>query len=769
MGVLIMNKQPLYWIGIRESELEDTGLLFEGSITIFGSGKGNNYAFDKEFSIRYDYNEDSDLLNEFINLKAKIILSQNPNTRFMLYYPVDIVILDREVASKTLYVNDIQITEFLDDKIKTRNWLIEHIPMPHYHVTYGEKINYEYLTSIFPNYNKFVVQSDYSCGGSGTWLLTQDNVPDIMERISSYEKYTLLPYYEHSVSVNIHLIIYEQEILLMPASVQIITQKSCSLSYHGSDFIMYKYLPEDVQDKVNRYAEVIGKQLQYSGYRGVCGVDFIATQDEVYFSEVNGRFQSSTVLINKAMQCSGLNLSLQQLHIDAFSNSKCTIELPAFEVKYSLFGFSYNPETFEKIKYFFERVKTCPQIVCCQDDKLDWNMKLEKNTYLFKIICDTNMASVGAEFETLLHPNFKLDKHIFQPEYYFKQLPELKIMLLSHGIGIGRRAQEKLNMDGGVNFEEFEAIDLRIEDNIYINVPYKTKFSTLSPFHIELGKDKKMYLKYFNKTLTTCQIRTKNILDSHVTKNGFLYDDFMYLGNDRLRINHRVGCDFKSVRKGCKFCDIEESDILLPMEDIKEAIDAYTNYECIKHFMIGGGSEPIDSDFNKIIEIAKYLKERFNKPINVMSLPPLDTDILYKFQNAGITEVTFNLEVYDRTLAQKYMPGKGALSLDIYDKAFQKSVQIWGRTNNVRTVFIVGLERERTLLDGIKHVCAMGVSPILSLLKGIKGTPMEYVLPPSDEQILKIYNKVQDICRTYGIEQGPSCRCCEDNTLKISC
>lgn len=274
---------------------------------------------------------------------------------------------------------------------------------------------------------------------------------------------------------------------------------------------------------------------------------------------------------------------------------------------------------------------------------------------------------------------------------------------------------------------------------------------------------------YFDNKLTAAQIRTKNRLDSKVTRNGFIYDDFMYLGNDRLRINHRVGCNFKTIKRGCKFCDIEESDILLPMGDIKEAIDDYSDNECIQHFLIGGGSEPIDSDFHKIIEIAKYLKDHFHKPINVMSLPPLDTDILCKFQDAGITEVTFNVEVYDRTLARKYMPGKGAIALDVYDKAFQKSVQLWGKSGNVRTVFIVGLESERTLLEGIKHVCTMGVSPILSLLKGIRGTPMEHVLPPSDVQILEIYNKVQNICRTYGIEQGPSCRCCEDNTLKISC
>lgn len=766
-----MNKSTstLYWIGIRESELEDTGSLFEGSITIFGSGKENNYAFDKEYLFRYDYNKDLDLLNIFINQKAKMLINKNPGVRFMLYYPADISILSPEVSEKTLYVNDMQITEFLDDKISTRIWLSEHIPLPHFTVTKGKNINYQYLTSIFPDYDKFVIQSDYSCGGSGTWLLTNKNVPNIMKNISSDCKYTLLPYYENSISINIHLVIYEQEVLLLPASMQIITQKSYSLAYQGSDFIMYNHLPKDIQNKVNKYATIIGKQLQYSGYRGVCGIDFIATQNEVFFSEVNARFQSSSILVNKAMYNSGINISLQQLHIDAFLNSKCSVELPEFEVRYSFYGYSYDPNTFEKAKYIYQCIQDCPEIIECQDDYLDWNIKLEKNTHLFKIISNTSITSIGAEFTTLVHPDLKIEEHIFHPEQYHRQLSELKIMLLSHGIRVDKYATEKLNEEGGINYEEFEAIDLIIENNIYINVPYKTKLSSLSPFEIELDQNGGFFLSYFGKRLTSAKIRTVSKLDACISQNGFLYEDFIYLGNDRLRIFHRNGCNFKTLGKGCKFCDIEKNDIPLPMEDIKEAIDAYSGYRCIRHFMIGGGSDQIDSNFERIIYIAKYIKKKFNKPINVMSLPPINTDILYAFKEAGVTEVTFNLEIYDRELAYKYMPGKGMLSLNTYDRAFQKAVKLWGNTGNVRTVFIVGLESEKTLLEGVNHVCALGVSPILSLLKGINGTPMEYFLPPSDQQILKIYDKVQDICHRYGIDQGPSCRCCEDNTLKISC
>lgn len=133
-----MNDFHLYWIGIRESELEDTGALFTGSITIFGTGNGNNYAFDKEYHYRYDYNQDSDLLNTFINEKALQILAGDSDARFMLYYPVDIAILSPKVQEHTLYANDIQLTKFLDDKIKTRMWLSEQISMPPFFTVVGQ-------------------------------------------------------------------------------------------------------------------------------------------------------------------------------------------------------------------------------------------------------------------------------------------------------------------------------------------------------------------------------------------------------------------------------------------------------------------------------------------------------------------------------------------------------------------------------------------------------------------------------------------------------
>lgn len=763
-----MQNFHLYWIGIRESELEDTGALFTGSITIFGTGNGNNYAFDKEYHYRYDYNQDSDLLNSFINKKALQILTRDSDARFMLYYQADITILYPKVRKHTLYANDIPLTKFLDDKIKTRMWLNEKISMPPFLTVAGRNIKYSDLKSMFPQYDKFVIQADYSCGGSGTWLLTSDNRSETAKRISASLHYTAMPYFENSVSLNVHIVIYKNDIIIMPASIQLISIKQYSLSYQGSDFIAYTYLPELIREKVENSARIIGKQLQYSGYRGVCGIDFIATQNDVYFSEINGRFQSSTILLNKAMRNIGLNISMQTLHIDAFENNMCTVKLPDLSVPYSIYGYSYQPQFLDRLKYLLSYAKKAQEVIEIQTDELDWTMNFETNTYLFKLIFHTNIAFVGMEHTTIIHSNLDIMHTILNPNNYKNQLLELKIMLLNHGIRIEQDALDLLNKNGGVNYKEFEAIDMVLENHIYINVPYTTKLSFLSPFSVKVNNLECLILSFFNHPITEITIRTTDSLSKCVSKNGIPYEKFIYLGNDRLRIYHRNGCSFKSMNMDCKFCDIEADDRPLLMEDIREATDAYADHSNINHFMIGGGSERIDSDFKNIILIAEYLKNRFAKPINVMSIPPIDIEVLHKLKKAGVTEVTFNLEIFDRDTAKEYMPGKGSLSLDLYDAAFQEAVKLWGNTGNVRTVFIVGLENRISLFRGLEHVCKLGVYPILSLLRGIDGTPLAHCLPPQDKEIIEIYHMARNICQSFRMDLGPSCHYCEDNTLKIS-
>ena len=150
-----------------------------------------------------------------------------------------------------------------------------------------------------------------------------------------------------------------------------------------------------------------------------------------------------------------------------------------------------------------------------------------------------------------------------------------------------------------------------------------------------------------------------------------------------------------------------------------------------------------------------------------MCLPPKDLSVLQTWYDAGITEIAFNLELFDRVKAKQYMPGKGRIRIEQYLAAFDKAVSIWGKNGNVRTLFIAGLETQETLLKGIETVCSRGVMPILSVFRALNNTQMEDIVPPSNEWLHELYNKAEIICSQYNLHLGPRCPACQNNTLSL--
>lgn len=763
-----LMKNPLFWIGIRETEIADCNHLFTGSITIFGSGENGNHSFDHSTGCRFDYNQDNQQWVSFAIEQIHNICQEYPNAQFMLYYPDEYNSYGNELPQHLICQNDNGLIELLEDKHRTRKWLSSCIPTCPYVVCLGEEIDYETLCGNFPGYTKFVAQEAYSCGGSGTYFVTSSK--DFAKYILSDNAYSFSPYLESSISPNIHIIVYENEVLLLPPSVQLFSSGTKHFHYQGADYVMFNKLPENIIQKVFQYARLIGDRLRFAGYRGVCGIDFLCDDTETYFMEINARFQSSSFLINKALGEASIACSVQELHRDAFLHQTCSYCPLSFSVEYSFWGYSYDPHFHDQLRYIHAlHASGDDRDVICMDDSLDWNMCLEEGTYLFKSVFHGNIAALSPEFTCRIHSNIEVGDGL-QTALCRNEDDAIrwKIMLLNHGVRISEQAMKTAAEIGEINYEEFAAVDMHINGQIYVNVPYMTNHSQISPFEIDVSSPGKFVLCYQGKFLANIDIRYRDKLSLKITHSGIAYSDIGYLSNDRLRIFHRFGCFFKECHCGCKFCDVEPSDESLRFEDIKEVLDTYKNIPDVRHYLVGGGSDKPASNFDNIIKIVEYMRSISDKPIYLMSLPPHDIHILARLKQAGITEVAFNLEIFDRTLAQSYMPGKGNISLEVYKAAFEEAVALWGNTGNVRTIFVVGLEPTESLLKGIEYVCRLGVAPILSLFKPIEDTALSHLLAPSDEEIYEIYNRALHICKENNIELGPACHCCEDNTLKVS-
>lgn len=761
---------PLYWIGIRQSELRDTQNLFSGSITIFGFNQNGPQTFEQFQQMRYDYNQDSEEWVNFVNTSVDELLRRDPNCRFMLYAPGDAMYYGQAVQTKSVCQNPQPLLELLDNKFQTRQWLSDYVPILPYKIQNGETLDYHSICHDFPEFQKFVVQAAYSCGGSGTWLITEKNHAHLLDRLDPETLYAVSPYQENSISPNIHLMIYAQEIVLFPPSIQLIEISQEGFSYKGADFPLYRSLSGQLDQRLRTYAQKIGNILQKAGYRGVCGIDFLIANDTIYLMEVNPRFQSSTFLLNRAIREAGCNYSLQAMQLEAFDKPKASADyrgISNIEVPYSCFHYEYQPERAGELHYIWELLQNTSEAECI-DDGLDWSMCLEPHTYLYKAVFRGSIAALSPSFQCRLHGNVGLSPALIGAKELSGDLERLKCMLLAHGTRLSDTAGKQLENEGGFNHEEFSALDIVLLEHIYICVPYDTSRSNLSPFCVEADSVGSYFLSYYGERLLAVHVRLKDAIGEQRTQRQIPYHDITYLGNDRLRVFHRAGCYFKDHGLGCQFCDVSKDDRIFTKEDIFQALDAYRGHPKVRHYLIGGGSASPDDDFLTIEAIAKHICRIDPKPIYLMSLPPKDTAVLVRLKNAGITQVAFNLEVFDRTLARRYMPGKGSIPLSVYEDAFCSATKLWGRDGNVRTIFIVGLEPTDSLLRGIAHVAELGVAPILSLFRPVENTPLQNLLPPSDAEIWEIYRQAKAICSRYGLSLGPSCPYCQDNTLAIS-
>ena len=151
-----------------------------------------------------------------------------------------------------------------------------------------------------------------------------------------------------------------------------------------------------------------------------------------------------------------------------------------------------------------------------------------------------------------------------------------------------------------------------------------------------------------------------------------------------------------------------------------------------------------------------------------MSIPPKELAILDKLKDAGITEVAFNLEMFNRKLAKQIMPGKGDIELKQYMSAFEHAVKLWGNTGCVRSLLIYGFDLDKEFIDGIEKLCRTGVEPIISIFRPLENTELVVQNPPLTSSIFGIYQECQRIAQKYNLILGPDCPQCQNNTLSYT-
>ncbi len=745
----------LVWVGPRDSDIQFSK-SFKDSICYFSNKNPipnrKTHIYGKTFI-------------NFIEVKMKHILRLHSNARFIFYNPKIAYSLNEEMTKYVLCLNKKYILDLLSDKIYTRYWMANYVPVLPSILQDSCHLSFDELENKLGYFPAYIVQQNRSSGGFGTFYVSREN--RMLKTLS--ETYTELfivsPYIENCLSVNINALIGEKQIYFFPLSLQITEQNGNRLIYHGSDYISIRNLSLDKQTKVQDYTKKILQVIQSLGYRGIIGIDFIIKGDMVYFQELNPRYQASSFLIDASLKEMGYP-DLAKMNIDLFYGyNEISLDTKNLLVEYSFYKYIYEENA--KHLYYIEdiaRNNSYVSQICL--DGWNYDIKAEKNAYCYAIVFSTNITSLNFDGGYNLYSNITGEEEYLK-ENMFTQIG-LKIALLNQGCVITKDVADFLNSKGIVKKAVFSSIDFRLSNGLYINAPVNLKFTDFSPFNINVNSDNHLVLNYYNNTISEIDIEMQPNWYDLCTKNNVTYSTLAYLSTDRLRIKHETACEMKKTGKGCAFCSVPISRNNFNTEDIKEVIDKLLSNPEFRHILIGGGSGNPLEEYKKIIDISKFIRTiNKNIPIYLMSLPPTKDKIIERYKEAGINEVAFNIEIWDRNLAQKIMPGKGQILLETYLHALQYATNLWGTTGNVRTALIVGLDNSETLLKGIQILCEYGIQPMLSVFRPMKNTKLESFVPLSNKALLSFYEKANDICSQYNIKLGPSCDACKNNMLAI--
>lgn len=754
--------KDLYWVGIRQSEIETVSNMFTGSVCLFGENKPNNFVFEHK---RCNQNIITDEMHNYYSETLKYIINQNPNSKFMFYNQNKAFNYGSEVLKHSICCNDKMLLDNLSNKIWVRkifSQIIKAIPSIEMEFTRNNILK---ASEFFGKTKKLILQRPISGGGTGTFLYDSENDATTKE-LKENERVLVSPYMDNSFSANTTLVIGAKNYLILPSSLQVIEQINNKFLYRGADYIAFSKLDNKLQEKVRQNADKIARYLKSLGYRGVIGIDFIIDRNnEVYFIELNNRFQASTDLLNIAIS---EDVSVQMLNFMAFKGDF----LPEIDAKInfsSYFYYNESPCNFSDLKSkhdAYSRQLSNDEINGCYSlllDGFDANAPLSDYCYGFKVNFNKQICMPSPDGQLWINENVSYVKPKLY-SCYKNDLLKLKIALLNQGVCLAAE------ISSDVKAAVYKSIDIQIDFNgkkVTLNCPYKINFSQISPFFV----DKDLNLTYAGQVLFKIEIDKSGIPATAKTSSGKQISQVVYMSEDRLRIKTMSGCDFKRANAGCDFCNNPSNCIYFDLADVTESIDyAVALYgKKIRHFLIGGGTDFREIYWELVENIINYIHSRKEFPQEItLMVAPFNTSKLEKLKQLFVTDFSVNIEIYDDKLANRLMKGKG-IKRQLYFDFFREAKGDWQTYGDLRSMIMVGLESTENLFKLVGELVSLGVQPVLSIFRPLPQTPMENNIMPPNDYLEKIYYKSLDICRKTNplYNLGPKCSACKNNVLAL--
>jgi len=348
-------------------------------------------------------------------------------------------------------------------------------------------------------------------------------------------------------------------------------------------------------------------------------------------------------------------------------------------------------------------------------------------------------------------------------------LLRLKVELLCSGLRLadnlkpsGYRASKRASLSEG------RCLNLYWEGTkIPVNVAVHEEFIRNSPF--EYDHSKKQIQKNGIPVIEAHLIEDPDWLLDTLPDGTRMADIFQLHASNAIATSLVNYCHFKDDGNGCKYCALESVGGVVKKDPAQIAAAVKHLEDKGLNFMelnLNAGTLPgVDRSAELYMEVINAVRKVSNIPIAAQICPPEELIYIQRLKEAGLTTISFNLEIFDENSRREICPGKSKVSVAHYLEALKYATGVFGR-GQVSSWLIAGLEPKETTIEGVRAVAATGAIPFVTVFRPLIGTELSSKLPPAVEDVIEIFRAVGQAVRENRIDPGESecgcvnCGCC---------
>jgi len=341
----LLGKKKLVWFGTRGSDaqsmfhipqfreifsiispVEDASAISEVCLEDMTRRRINNNTYEIHL-------DNSPEVQEF---RRRLFISLGEASAIVAYRPVKVL-----TTAYFLRLNFVEYLGLLEERQAQFNYKpfietelrkigVRTIPWQYY----GEH-NFPSLVHILEQGPVVIRQASRSMGGEGLLVVDKPSNIEIKEWPSQDGFLAIAPYLEPNVALNVNACVFKDgSVSIHAPSVQLIGIPLCTnlpLGYCGNDFGQIRNLASGLLSELETMTIRVGKWLAHMGYLGAFGIDAIAYHDKIYLTEVNPRFQNSSVIA--AQIDMGLDrVDIYLNHMTAFFGHTAPQQIPLKEL-----------------------------------------------------------------------------------------------------------------------------------------------------------------------------------------------------------------------------------------------------------------------------------------------------------------------------------------------------------------------------------------------------------------------------------------------------